>query len=178
MKYLHTVMFVSRNKDNKNVAEFKQRSENFLTEKTPQELMQKFHEFGERGVQGEVSRFYMSVNPRCPRKLQLALQHHLLDNEVSFHRIEKILCSLASKKEQSAGRDFLFDLDVSDAEKDSFIAELENHPQITKVEVFKTYNNWGCVTNPFHAEPLLEKFPEVELKRDEDRYIAHYKKNP
>lgn len=58
------VFFVSRNKDNKDVKDFKQRKISFLTDKSLDELKGKFDAFVARGVKGELSRFYISVNER------------------------------------------------------------------------------------------------------------------
>ena len=46
------VFFVSRNKDNKDVKDFKQRKISFLTDKSLDELKGKFDAFVARGVKG------------------------------------------------------------------------------------------------------------------------------
>ena len=60
MSKYHTVLFKSRNKDNKHLEGFKERSKTFLSDKSFEELTEKFKQFAEEGVSGELSRFYRS----------------------------------------------------------------------------------------------------------------------
>lgn len=76
---LKVVLFVSRNKDNKDVPGFKCRTESFITtkESDDQFLLDHFEKFTKRGVDGEVSRFYISVNRRDPYKVNRAFSIYL-----------------------------------------------------------------------------------------------------
>lgn len=108
----HVAMFTSRNKDNKKLENFSQRTRSFLTQKTSEELLPEFKEFVKRGVYGERSRLYISVNARKPEIIHTNLQHYLIDHpEVSLANIEKLISSLAMKKGTALTRKFLFDFD-------------------------------------------------------------------
>lgn len=52
---MRTVLFRSRNKDNKSVPGFTERYKSFLTRKTPEELHGAFEDFVEKGLGGETS---------------------------------------------------------------------------------------------------------------------------
>ncbi len=82
---LNVVLFVSRNKDNKNVDGFKERRNSFTTTKNASELFEKFEAFAAEGRFGEMSRMYFSVNPRSNAKTFKALQHKMLDGEFNPH---------------------------------------------------------------------------------------------
>ncbi|MTE03635.1 hypothetical protein [Lactobacillus johnsonii] len=78
------VIFTSRNKDNKDVANFKQRKIAFLSNKSVEELMPKFDDFVNEGVANELSRFYITINERNNEKTIIDLQHYLLDHPDFF----------------------------------------------------------------------------------------------
>ncbi|WP_304682779.1 hypothetical protein [Lactobacillus taiwanensis] len=78
------VIFTSRNKDNKDVANFKQRKIAFLSNKSVEELMLKFDDFVNEGVANELSRFYITINERNNEKTIIDLQHYLLDHPDFF----------------------------------------------------------------------------------------------
>lgn len=81
------VLFISRNKDNKNVEGFKQRSYSFLTNKQYNsvedelDLLKDFKNFVRKGVVGETSRWYMSINERDSKKVNNKLIHYLVDHQ-------------------------------------------------------------------------------------------------
>ena len=80
MSKYHTILFKSRNKDNKHLEGFKERSKSFLSDKPVEELEDKFEKFADEGVEGESSRFYRSVNSRDIKKANTKLVHYLIDN--------------------------------------------------------------------------------------------------
>ena len=99
MSNYHTVLFKSRNKDNKHIEGFKERSKTFLSDKPVEELITKFKQFAEEGIEGELSRFYRSVNSRDIKKANTKLVHYLIDNpELPPHKLQTKLVSLASEK--------------------------------------------------------------------------------
>ena len=65
---LHNVLFVSRNKDNVDVENFKERRKAFVSTRTPEQLKADFDFFKNQGQPGETSRFYYSVNARDEKK--------------------------------------------------------------------------------------------------------------
>lgn len=82
MSNVFAVQFVSRNKDNKDIEGFTQRHNVFLT-REPQDsakLMEKFKEFCAKGVPGETSRFYYSVNARDEEVTKRLLQKYIIEH--------------------------------------------------------------------------------------------------
>ena len=63
MEKLYAYTMVSRNKDNKGVLGFKQRTKSYLCyESEESKMIEKFNRFVSDGVHGEKSRLYRSVN--------------------------------------------------------------------------------------------------------------------
>lgn len=73
MEKLYAYTMVSRNKDNKGVLGFKQRTKAYLCyESEEAKIMEKFDRFVSDGVRGEKSRLYKSVNARNEEKTKKA----------------------------------------------------------------------------------------------------------
>lgn len=170
MTYYHTVLFKSRNKDNKEVDGFKERSKTFLTDKEPIELYNKFQEFVGEGLDGELSRFYYSVNKRDIVKANRKLVHYLIDNpEFPPYKLQTKLVSLASEKDCSAENKWLFDYDGDPEAVVSFVEDVEQHFDMVYdvIKLFGTVSGFGVVVpHGFDTRELLSKWEDVELHRD------------
>ncbi len=174
MSDLRVVFFVSRNKDNKDIDGFKERKLPFLTSKTDEELINEFENFVQKGKAGEMSRFYASVNTRDENKIYKALLHYLIDNpDIKLQSITGKLASLASKPENKKTKRFLLDCDVEKSEFHSILEYLINMTNTEVFEAYKTINGYGIITSDFDTRELLEKFPNVELKRDGHKLISY-----
>lgn len=150
MSNLHSVFFISRNKDNTHLPNFKQRSMSYVENYPDREdsIMKKFQQFVEAGQKGEVSRLYISVNPRDKQKTHKALQHFLIDNpNFDLSQIESKVASLASKTENAAGKKVLFDFDVnSQAKVNEFVNDLvERGLKRDEIEVHSTKSGFAVV---------------------------------
>lgn len=110
---LKVCLFVSRNKDNKNVVDFKERKKSFVTAKSIDDLKNEFDSFVNAGQFGEVSRFYISVNSRDNEKIQKSLQHYLLENVLDMSKIDSKIASIAAKSENALEHKWLFDCDFN-----------------------------------------------------------------
>lgn len=183
---LNVVLFVSRNKDNKNIDGFKERRNAFTTTKNASELFEKFEAFAAEGKFGEMSRMYFSVNPRSNAKTFKALQHKMLDGEFNLSSLPQRVAALAALKENaydSQNLKWLFDFDPVmglDTEKllQSFLSDMQLAHELTptkhgetrpkmNVEVYKTPNGYSVVVDQrFDTRTLLEVWNNVELKRD------------
>jgi hypothetical protein len=118
-KDLYVVLFISRNKDNKDVGNFKERRMSFIvTDPYDEKLMEKFEDFVNNGVSKEMSRFYISVNARNPEKVRKGLIHFLID-EPNFNlaHIDGKLASIAQQKDCANEKKWMFDFDINDVEK-------------------------------------------------------------
>jgi hypothetical protein len=60
MTDLYVYVFASRNKDNKDLENFKQRTMSFVSDKPLEQVKQEFDLFAEQGLDGEMSRLYES----------------------------------------------------------------------------------------------------------------------
>lgn len=177
MKDLRVALFVSRNKDNRNIENFESRKVSFLTTKTESELMEEFEVFSQNGVVNELSRFYLSVNTRSQEKTYKALLHYLIDHpEAKLEKFESKIASLASKEENRKTRLFLLDCDVDE----HLFEEIKKYlNSVSNVEVFETYktpNGFGAITSGFDTRELLSIFPNVDLKRDGQKFVATLRK--
>lgn len=171
MSNLRVVLFVSRNKDNKKLEGFKERRVSFLTDKTVEGLQEDFKNFVRGGShQGEVSRFYISVNSRDGDKIRKGLIHYLVDHEeLNMAQLERRVASIASLKENAKEKKWLFDFDEDNHLINDFVQDVrDNLPSSVEVIPHKTPNGYAVVVGRgFDTRKLLSKWKNVELKRDD-----------
>ena len=185
-KDLYVVLFTSRNKDNKHIEGFKERRMSFVTSKDNNDLLKDFEVFADNGLEGEMSRFYISINPRDNEKVQKALIHYLIDNEIQVTKLPSILASISANvenKHKTYGKNWLFDFNPIENEDlgkklnefiDDVIEEFRNTKtknNVTRPEpviiTHKTPNGYAVVVdNGFDTRKLLEKWTNVTLKKD------------
>ena len=177
-----TILFVSRNKDNRDVENFNQRKKSFVSTKKPEDLLKEFEVFVNEGVENEFSRFYVSINSRSNSKTFKALQHKMLDEEFNLATMPQRIATIASKTENAYEKNkWLFDFDPIenvDLEEslESFIEdvyqaynETDNRKEPLEVIKHKTPNGYAVITTQrFDTRKLMEKWKDnVELKRDD-----------
>ena len=177
-----TILFVSRNKDNRDVENFNQRKKSFVSTKKPEDLLKEFEVFVNEGVENEFSRFYVSINSRSNTKTFKALQHKMLDEEFNLATMPQRIAAIASKTENAYEKNkWLFDFDPIenvDLEEslESFIEdvyqaynETDNRKEPLEVIIHKTPNGYAVITTQrFDTRKLMEKWKDnVELKRDD-----------
>ena len=177
-----TILFVSRNKDNRDVENFNQRKKSFVSTKKPEDLLKEFEVFVNEGVENEFSRFYVSINSRSNTKTFKALQHKMLDEEFNLATMPQRIAAIASKTENAYEKNkWLFDFDPIenvDLEEslESFIEdvyqaynETDNRKEPLEVIKHKTPNGYAVITTQrFDTRKLMEKWKDnVELKRDD-----------
>lgn len=139
---LTVVLFVSRNKDNKTVPNFTERRNAFTTTKKPEQLYNQFKAFVAQGQVGEMSRMYVSVNPRSNTKTFKALQHKLLDNEFNLSSLPQRVAALAALKENaydSKHLKWLFDFDPVEGKNteeflQEFLADVQYYHETTQTK--------------------------------------------
>lgn len=185
---LKVVVFTSRNKDNKHLDHFKERTKSFVTKKSVIELRKSFISFVREGIAGEMSRFYASINDRSNEKTLKALQHTLIDGNVDASKLTAKIAALASLKENMFDRSsekWLFDFDPiegKDLEESlqEFLHDLEDayykgHPKqcnqarhdSIEIESFKTPNGYAVIVDKrFYVNDLLSKWSNAECKKD------------
>lgn len=169
MSNYHTVLFKSRNKDNKNLEGFKERSKTFLSDRSFDELSDKFEQFIDGGVEGELSRFYRSVNSRDIKKANTKLVHYLIDNpDFPPHKLQTKLVSLASEKNCAVENKWLFDYDYDEnGTIQEFVEDVSTHVDESKIRIHPTVSGYTVtVAQGFDTRELLKKWENVSLHRD------------
>ena len=146
-KDLYVVLFISRNKDNKDIENFKERRKAFITTKTPEELETTFKHFIEDGVDGEMSRFYYSVNSRDATKIKKQLLHFLIDEDFNLTHLDGKLASIAAKKECAKTKRWMFDFDSENStELSNFITDISKCvTEPLKTEIRKTPHGYAII---------------------------------
>ena len=172
------VTFVSRNKDNSHIKVFKQRSRAFITDKTPSEINEEFKEFVSKGLTGELSRFYVSVNDRNLNRTKRELLINLIDSENNndlLHMSGK-LASIAMQSKNAASKKWMLDVDTFDKTVlgDALEYILDKGAEVDFM--IETINGYHIITNRgFDTRELLKKHPEITLNRD-GMYLINWAK--
>lgn len=181
------VFFVSRRKDNLNVAGFKPRNRGFLVDTDDFDAEKAFTRFVEEGVLGEASRYYVSVNTPDMKKVKKALLTKLIndDDEEDLLHVDRMVTSLAAKEENALNRNWLFDVDtpnplaLSEFRNDLIMAirdslgddfDLDYHPIL-----YTDTPHGGAFVTTFHFDTrsLLAKWGEVvTLKKGAALFMA------
>ncbi len=160
-----TYLFVSRNKDNKSLVNFKQRSKSFVSHKSPEKILPAFEKFINEGIEGEFSRMYFSINERdCEKTMQDLVVYLIQHPDFDLSKIQSLVASLADAKKNAASSLWLFDYDSTE-NLSSFLSEIPEGIDTTKVA--KTVNGYAVIVeHGFDTRKILADFPCVTLKRD------------
>lgn len=116
-KPMYVVLLVSRNKDNKQFENFKERRISFITtdEVDSEHLKRKFDHFVEDGQPGEMCRMYYSINKRDPQTVYKNLLHFLIDEpDFNLCAMQSKLAGIAADKDCAADKRWMFDFDYDD----------------------------------------------------------------
>lgn len=168
------VLMVSRNKDNKEIPNFKERRQAMFVVNNFEKINAKFEMFAGAGLPGEMSRLYVSLNARDPQKVKKALLHELIDKEdFNFSSIEGVLAGIAARKENAAEKKWFFDFDSTDEELlHSFLNAIEDIDATLEPGTVRTPHGYAVVVNHgFDIRPLNELMLDyndvITLKRDD-----------
>ena len=175
---IHVVLFVSRNKDNKDVKDFEERRTSFITNQlmNSEYLATKFNIFVQQGVSGEMSRMYYSVNARDDKKIHHQLLHFLIDEpDFNLCSISAKIAGIAALRECAAQKRWMFDFDInSEEEVNQFVEDIKaialTDESPISVEVHSTPHGYAVITSRgFDTRELYKKWDEslVSLKRDD-----------
>lgn len=171
-KEVRVHLFVSRNKDNLGVENFKPRKVAFVTSADDEKLKRKFLNFVNEGVDGEYCRHYKSLNVRDEEKIREELIVRLVKNKVPVEKINKTVASIASLPECAAEKKWLFDFDSNDPKKvDEFLDDLKRFytkEEFARIKIIKTVNNFSVIVpHGIDTRSLKEKWAGIfENKRD------------
>ena len=186
---INVVLFISRNKDNKDIENFKERRNAFVTTRDKHDfrLIEDFNAFVRKGQPNEMCRMYFSVNPRSNEKTQKALLHQLIDEQYNMATMPQRIAAIAAKKENAADSKhlkWLFDFDPVEGENlddlvNAFVDDINHYHNSTRtknnekrppinIDGYKTPNGYAIIVDQrFDTRELLQKWTNVELKRDD-----------
>ena len=173
MSDLYVYLIRSRNKDNKDVPNFKERIKTILEYKENEDrVVEEFHRFAADRVLGEQTRLYRSVNSRNEEKIREELIIRLLRDKPSVTKLNRTLASVAQQVENRNESKWLFDFDVDDAILVKEFMEDVNHFSnipLRYIEKCKTPHGYAIVVpHSFDTRKLIEKWKnyDITLKRD------------
>lgn len=176
---VHVVLFISRNKDNSSLENYVERRKSFITKEAfdSDKIKKEFMNFVNRGLEGEMSRLYFSVNERDESKIYKSLLHFLIDNpEFNLCSIKPKIAGIAAEKHNAKTKRWMFDFDIDDyASAEEFCNDIKAIDENVETEIHKTPNAYAIITSRgFDTRELLKKWNEnkrlnenVELKRDD-----------
>lgn len=180
MSNLYVYLIRSRNKDNKDIPNFKQRVKTILEYKENEDkVIETFKSFAAKGVPGEQTRLYRSVNSRNEEKIREELIIRLLRDKPSMIQLNRTLASVALQVQNRDESKWLFDFDVDDDKlAEDFKKDIKrfacDNSNIFfynyEIEAHKTPHGYAIVVpHGFDIRELMEKWKnyDITLKKDD-----------
>ena len=180
MSNLYVYLMRSRNKDNKDVPNFKQREKTILEYKENEDkVIEAFKSFAAKGVPGEQTRLYRSVNSRNEEKIREEFTIRLLRDKPSMTQLNRTLASVALQVQNRDESKWLFDFDVDDDKlAEDFKKDIKrfacDNSNIFfynyEIEAHKTPHGYAIVVpHGFDIRELMEKLKDydITLKKDD-----------
>lgn len=174
MSNLYVYLMRSRNKDNKDIPNFKQRDKTILGYKENEDkIIEEFKSFAAKGVPGEQTRLYRSVNSRNEEKIREELVIRLLRDKPSITQLDRTLASVAQQAQNRDESKWLFDFDVNDNNLViKFILDVHRYSYIPLryIEKYKTPHGYAVIAeHGFDTRGLMEEWKDydITLKKDE-----------
>lgn len=163
---LKIVEFVSRNKDNQGLIDFKPRTRTLIvTDKNAHHVDDEFKAFVEQGVYQETSRMYETFNELDPVGANRALAHFLIDHpDATPDKVQRVLKSELVK--HTITKHWLFDVDMQVRTKDEVVAFINDLSDNAVIDVRDTKSGYAVVTeHGFDVRALTKRYPDIEVKR-------------
>lgn len=165
-------MFRSRNKDNKNIEGFKERSKIYLLESNGHNLPdfnsvdEAYKRFVKEGLPGEQSRLYVAANQRYAEVIQKRLIAKLALESVNITNIQKVVNSIAMETECRTTSYWVIDFDCTDVEVLQNFVKLINdvsahatHERSLVIAIQTTPHGYAIITeHGFDTRPLEKEF--------------------
>ena len=174
MSNLYVYLIRSRNKDNKDILNFKERAETILEYKENEDkVIDAFKSFAAKGVPGEQTRLYRSVNSRNEEKIREEFIIRLLRDKPSMTQLNRTLASVAQQVQNRDESKWLFDFDVDQyLSRTEFINDIVEFSNIEEdeIESFDTPNGFHIVVpHGFDTRELMENWKDydITLKKDD-----------
>ena len=174
MSNLYVYLMRSRNKDNNDIPNFKERAKTILEYRENEDkVIGVFKSFAVKGVPGEQTRLYRSVNSRSEEKIREELIIRLLRDKPSITQLNSILASVAQQVQNRDESKWLFDVDVDNREMAAdFLSDINHFSGIKLIDIncHKTPHGFAIVVpHGFDTRELMEKWKnyDITLKKDE-----------
>ncbi len=174
MSNLYVYLIRSRNKDNKDIPNFKERAKTILEYKENEDkVIESFKSFAAKGLPGEQTRLYRSVNSRNEEKIREELIIRLLRDKPSMTQLNRTLASVALQVQNRDDGKWLFDFDVDDELlMNNFVHEIAMYSEIPllEIEVHKTPHGYAIIVpHRFDIRGLMEEWKgyDITLKKDD-----------
>lgn len=173
MSNLYVYLMRSRNKDNKNIPEFRERSETILEYiENEDRVKESFKDFAAKGLPGEQTRLYRSVNSRNEDKVREDLLVRLIKDKPSMAKLNRTLASVAQQVYNQDESKWLFDFDIDDEDiAIKFILDILSYSYIPVryIEKHKTPHGYAIIVpHGFDTRELMNKWKnyDITLKKD------------
>ena len=174
MSNLYVYLMRSRNKDNKDIPKFKQRAKTSLEcRENEDKVIDAFKSFATKGVPGEQTRLYRSVNSRNEEKIREELIIRLLRDKPSMTQLNRTLASVAQQVQNRDESKWLFDFDVDDREMAAnFLSDINHFSGIKLIDMkcHKTPHGYAIIVpHGFDTRELMENWKDydITLKKDD-----------
>ena len=170
MSNLYVYLMRSRNKDNKDIPNFKQRDKTILEYKENEDkIIEEFKSFATKGVPGEQTRLYRSVNSRNEEKIREEFIIRLLRDKPSMTQLNRTLASVAQQVQNRDESKWMFDFDVDDKE---LLSQFRTDLGLLGIynDCHKTPHGYAVIAaHGFDTRELMEKWKDydITLKKDE-----------
>ena len=180
MSNLYVYLIRSRNKDNKDIPNFKERAKVILEYRENEDkVIEAFKNFAAKGLPGEQTRLYRSVNSRNEEKIREELIIRLLRDKPSMTQINRTLASVAQQVQNRDESKWMFDFDVDD---DKLAEDFKNDVRRFaydnsdtffynhEIEIHKTPHGYAIIVpHGFDTRELMKKWKDydITLKKDE-----------
>lgn len=175
MRKLYIYLFVSRNKDNKHLPNFKERRQAFLEyNDNMEEVMKKFTRFVEEGQSGELARCYRSVNARNEDAVKKELMIRLLKDDHDVRKLNKLLISCAQAPQCRAEHKWLIDFDTIGSHIFHFCDDLVQMCGLTPdmFTIYSTVNGHAIVVDRgFDTRAIFEKYKDCDITLKKDDFL-------
>lgn len=173
MSNLYVYLLCSRNKDNINIPYFKSRTKTILEYKENEDkVIKEFSDFAAKGVPGEQTRLYRSVNSRNEEKIREEFIIRLLRDKPSMTQLNRTLASVAQQVQNRDESKWMFDFDVDDREMAAnFLSDINHFSRIKLIDMkcHKTPHGFAIIVpHGFDTRELMEKWKDydITLKKD------------
>lgn len=174
MSNLYVYLICSRNKDNKDIPNFKKRAKTILEYKENEDkVIEAFKSFAAKGLPGEQTRLYRSVNSRNEEKIREEFIIRLLRDKPNMTQLNRTLASVAQQVQNRDESKWMFDFDVDDELlMNDFVHEIAMYSEIPllDIQVYKTPHGYAIIVpHGFDTRGLMEEWKDydITLKKDE-----------